>query len=194
VPGDLVGKPLAEAEAALQAAGGFVAKVADEPYSEDQPAGTVLAVAPETSGDQPKGSEVLLTVSKGPEPRTIPAGLAGKTYEEAAQALEAARLQAVKVEEFSDTVEKGRVIGTRPAEGQQVPRDSDVEVVVSKGPDVVNVPEVEGHSLDEAIEVLEQAGLTVGDVHGPARGNPFTTNPPAGQQVKRGTKVDIYLK
>ncbi|MFP5256453.1 MAG: protein kinase domain-containing protein [Acidimicrobiia bacterium] len=194
VPGDLVGKTLDEARAALDQAGGFVAVVAEEPHDEEVPAGRVMAVAPETSGEQPKGSEVLLTVSAGPAPRTVPDGLAGGSYEDAAKALEDVQLTPARVEEFSDDVEKGKVVGTRPPAGEQLPRGATVEVVVSKGPDVVKVPKVEGLTLDEAIARLEGAGLTVGDVSGPARGEPYVTDPPAGATVKRGTTVDIYLR
>ena len=193
VPGDLVGKTLDEAAAALQAAGGFVPKVT-EVFDEERAAGIVLAVAPESSGEQPKGSEVLLTVSKGPEPRTVPSGLAGKTYDEAAAALTAVQLVPVKVEEFSDTVEAGRVVGLRPAEGEQAARDSKVEVVVSRGPDLVAVPSVQGTDLEGAVAALEAAGLQAGDVFGPANGRPFETDPPAGTMVKRGATVDIYLR
>ena len=194
VPADLVGKTLDEARVMLDEAGGFVATVANEPHDEEVPAGVVMAVAPETTGEQPKGSEVLLTVSAGPAPRSVPDGLAGGSYEDAAKALEAVQLQATKVEEFSDDVDKGKVIGTRPPAGEQLARGATVEVVVSKGPDVVKVPKVEGLSLDEAIERLEGAGLTVGDVSGPARGEPYVTDPPEGTTVKRGTTVDIYLR
>lgn len=193
VPEDLVGKPIEEATAMLEAAGGFLTKV-EEAYDEEIAAGIVLAVAPESSGQQPKGSEILLTVSRGPQPRTVPTGLAGKTYEEAAAALTAERFVPVKVDEFHDTVKAGLVIGLRPAEGQQAPRDSEVEVVVSRGPDLVAVPNVNGTDLDGAVAALEAAGLEAGDVFGPANGRPFATDPPAGSKVKRGSTVDIYLR
>jgi eukaryotic-like serine/threonine-protein kinase len=193
VPGDLVGMPIEQATAALAEAGDFVPKVVPE-HSEDKPEGTVLAVAPESSGDQPKGSEITLLVSDGPEPRTVPSGLAGGTFEQAEAALAAVQLGATRVEEFSDTVEPGKVIGTRPGEGEPAERDSKVEVLVSKGPDIVTVPSINGTDLDEAVARLESAGLTVGEVFGPAQGDPFITDPPAGTKVKRGTTVDIYLR
>ena len=163
-------------------------------YHEEVGAGIVLAVAPETSGEQPKGSEVALTVSKGPEPRTVPGGLAGKSYEEAAAALQAVRLVAVRVDEFNDTVPAGAVIGLRPGEGQEVPRDSEVQVVVSRGPDLVAVPSVQGSNLEGAVAALEAAGLQAGDVFGPADGRPFATDPAEGTQVKRGSAVNIYMR
>ena len=94
VPADLVGKTIEDATAALDAAGGFKPKTAAEEFSEQHAAGIVLAVAPESAVDQPKGSEILLTLSKGPAPRTGPSGLAGGTYEAAAAAGAAEELQA----------------------------------------------------------------------------------------------------
>jgi serine/threonine-protein kinase len=193
VPGDLVGKTLDEAEAALEAAGQFRAVVSEERFDEEAEAGRVLALGDDVPAELAKGSEVPLVVSRGPEPRAIPEGLAGGTYEDAAAALEAVQLVPTRVEEFSDDVEEGRVIELRPGEGT-APRDSPVEVVVSKGPDLVAVPEVDGRDLDEAIAALEAAGLEVGDVSGPARGQPFVTDPVAGEQVRRGTTVDIFLR
>lgn len=194
VPADLVGKPLEEAQAALQAAGGFTAAVAAEEFNEEQAAGIVLAVAPETSGELPKGSEVRLTVSKGPEPRTIPRGLAGKSYDEAAAAITAVQLVPAKVEQFHDTVPVGAVIGLQPNEGEQLERGGTVQVVISKGPDLVAVPDVSGKDLQGAIATLQGAGLAAGDVFGPAEGKPFATSPVAGTKVKRGSVVDIYLR
>jgi serine/threonine-protein kinase len=193
VPTDLVGKPLPDAVAALEAAGSFVA-VPTEAFDEAVAAGIVVAVGPDLAAQLPKGSEVPLVVSKGPEPRTIPEGLAGKTYPQAAAALAEVQLGAKQVDQFHDTVPVGQVIGTRPSGGEQAPRDAVIDVVVSKGPDVVKVPAVAGKDLAGAIAALEAAGLNPGDVHGPAAGRPFETDPPVGTSVKRGATVDIFLR
>jgi beta-lactam-binding protein with PASTA domain/tRNA A-37 threonylcarbamoyl transferase component Bud32 len=192
VPQDLVGKPQADAEAALAAAGQFAAVVTSEP-SEDVAAGIVLRLG-EVPARLPKGSEVPLVVSSGPAPRVVPGNLNGGTYDPAAAAIEAVQLVPKKVEEFHDTIPAGKIVGTRPAAGTEVPRGSTVEVVISKGPDVVKIPSVQGMTLDQATATLAQNGLTVGDVFGPANGRPFSTNPEAGTSVKRGTTVDIYLR
>ena len=92
-----------------------------------------------------------------------------------------------KVDVFDDAVPAGKVVGTAPGAGASVPRDSKVQVRVSKGPDLVKVPAVKGLTLQQAIAALEGAGLDVGDVFGPAKGQPFTTQPEAGASVKRGT-------
>jgi serine/threonine-protein kinase len=191
VPTDLVGMTLDQATQRLAEAGQFEPKVTNV-ESEEVAAGIVIEVGPDVPAELPKGSEVPLVVSKGPRPRPIPTGLEGKTFAEAKAALEAVQLKAKQVDEFSDDVEKGKVIGLRPPTGTR-PRDSEVEVVVSKGPDLVEVPAVQGRSLDDAVAAIEAAGLVVGDAFGPAKGQPFATNPPAGTKVKRGATVDIYL-
>ncbi len=192
VPTDLPGKTIEDATKLLGEAGQFTPK-ATEVESEEIAAGIVIEVGPGVPAELPKGSEVPLVVSKGPRPRPVPTGLEGKTFDDAKKALEAVQLQAKQVEEFSDEVKKGRVIGLRPGSGT-APRDSEVAVVVSKGPDVVKVPSVKGKSLDEAVGALEAEGLVVGDAFGPANGKPFETDPPAGTTVRRGTTVDIFLR
>ncbi|MFL6206559.1 MAG: protein kinase domain-containing protein [Acidimicrobiales bacterium] len=193
LPTDLVGKPIEEATQQLKDAGGFTPKVTEQ-ASEDVPKGVVIALGEGVPAQLPKLSEVPLVVSSGPAPRTVPSGLVGGTFEQAKAALEAVQLTAKKVDEFSDDVEKGKVIRVEPGEGQQAPRGSEVAVVVSKGPDIVKVPAVRGKSLDEAVAAIEAAGLVVGDAFGPANGHPFATSPKEGTEVRRGTTVDIYLE
>src|SRR3546814_18940882 len=125
-----------------------------------------MSLAPDVPAELPRESAVPLVVSQGPQPRTVPGGLAGGTYEDAKAALEKVQLGATKVEEFSDDVEAGRVIGLRPAEGSEAPRDTVVEVVVSKGPDLVTVPSVAGKSLDRKSVVEGKRGTVRVDCGG----------------------------
>ena len=64
---------------------------------------------------------------------------------------------------------------------------------VSKGPDLVAVPSIVRKKLEEAISILEDAGLSAGQVYGPAKGRPISSNPGEGTMIKRGSAVDIYL-
>ncbi|HEX2064908.1 MAG TPA: PASTA domain-containing protein, partial [Acidimicrobiales bacterium] len=170
---------------------GFVPKF-DPDHHEQVPKGTVLSWTPR--GEQAKGTEVVVTVSDGPAPREVP-DVSGRTFEEAARLLSSRGLKATKAEAFSDTVEAGKVIGTRPAEGARAARDSTVTVVVSKGPDLVPVPTVVGRTVAEATAALQAAGLQVSGVFGPPRAERvILTDPQAGTSVKRGQAVSLYAR
>ena len=186
---DLTGTDRDTAEQRLRDSG-FVAKVGRQ-FSEDQAAGAVLDWQPR--GEQPKGAEIVVTVSGGPAPRKVP-DVAGRTYEEAARALAAVRLKATRAEAFSDTVPAGRVIGTRPSSGSEAARDSAVAVVVSKGPDVVVVPNVVGRSVPQAQAALGQTGLAVVNVFGPLARPVFAMDPAPGATVRRGAGVSLYTR
>lgn len=172
------------------AAQGLVVGTVTEVHDEAVPAHFVISWEP-AGQEIPKGNPVNLVVSKGPAPRVVPE--VGGSYDNAVAALAGVQLNAAKEEVFSDTVPAGEVVGTVPGAGASVERDDVVTVQVSKGPDLVAVPSVEGLKLDEAIAAIEAAGLSPGQLYGPARGKPISTNPGEGAQVKRGSAVDIYL-
>jgi beta-lactam-binding protein with PASTA domain len=189
VPTTLPGKQLAVAREQLENAG-LKAKVVEEKYDENAPAQQVISVGPDTKVKIPKGREVGLIVSKGPQPRTVPAGLETKSWEEAAAAITALQLKPNKVDMFNDTVPAGAVIAVDPPPGTQVERGAQVNLTVSKGKNVVKVPDVTGRSVAEAIGILQSMGLKP-DVAG---GLPIivrATNPPAGTEVPPGTTIQI---
>ena len=165
-------------------------------FNETVGEGRVVTWGTEAEGERPsklpKGSEVDLQVSQGPEPRTLPE-LEGAPRADAEAELVELGLQVTVTEEFSDEVEAGLVIRTDPPAGQQVAKDGPVTLFVSKGPDLIAVPDVIGMSLDEAVDTLEAAGFEV-SAEGPPRGTVFETDPGVGTAVRRGTEITIYLK
>jgi serine/threonine-protein kinase len=144
------------------------------------------------------GTTVELVLSNGPAPRTVPT-LTGMTPTDAKTSVENLQLAyAQGPDEFSDTVPAGQVIRQDPAAGAQAPRGTTVTVVVSKGPDVVAVPDVTNMRLQQAQDTLSSAGLAVGTVTGNAAGvvTSATANGAAvtpGQTLHRGTAVDLTL-
>lgn len=194
VPGDLAGKPYDDAVAALDAVGLKATEAEDKPYSEDVAAGDVISTAEGTPAQVERGSTVTLVVSNGPEPRTVPSGLVGSTEGAAKDALEALGLVPQIVRSFSDDVDEGQVISVLPKSGTTVERGSPVTIEVSRGPNLVEVPSISGaDSISEAVSIIEGAGLVAGDVNGRASGTPQRTNPRAGEMVRPGTTVDIFL-
>lgn len=192
VPDIVRGTPRADAEAALVDL--ELVPVVIEVFDEEVPAGAVVEPPAGAGSEVERDSDVELVVSKGPEPRVIPDDLAGLGSGEAQERLTVLGLVPVVVEEFSDDVDAGVVIGTDPGPGAEAARDSEVRVVVSKGPELVAVPDVTGAATPaEAAAILEDAGLVSGDVSGPAAGSPAGTSPGAGEMVTKGTVVDIIL-
>ncbi|HEX4776436.1 MAG TPA: PASTA domain-containing protein [Acidimicrobiia bacterium] len=183
-------QPLADAQAALTKAG-FVLGATTPQSDETIPKGAVIATNPPAGHAVAPGSKVDLVVSSGPAPRTVPR--VSGTYAQAAAAITAQHLTPVQGSDFSDTVPAGQVIGTRPAAGTQVPRDSNVTVVVSKGPQLVVVPQLKGLKVETAAAALQARGL-VADVRGFKPGRPVKTQSvPANTPVKVGTTVTLTL-
>ncbi len=140
-----------------------------------------------------KGTTVVLVLSAGPAPRTVPK-LVNTPYDQAKAALEKLGLVVTRLEDqFSDKIGAGSVISTDPAAGEKVNRGGTVNVVVSKGPDVVTVPPLAGLTLADATTTLQAAGLVVGDVAGPSTGRVVAASPAPLQVVTRGTRVNLLL-
>ena len=191
---DVTHRPEAEARQLLEDAELGVGTVTPQPH-EEVAAGLVLTWrhdGQDRPAEVPKGTGVELVVSSGPAPRTVP-DLQGRSEAEARAELEGMGLVPVRGEDFHDTVPKDQVIRTEPAAGQQVERGAQVTYVISKGPDLVTVPDVIDLSRDEAERRLEAAGFTVSS-NGPRRGRVFETDPNGGTKAKRGTLVTIYLR
>lgn len=192
VPTDVVDRPLAEVRPEFEAAGLEVA--VEDAFDEEIVAGNIVAVVGELPERLPKGETVTLQVSKGPAPRVVPEIPDNATFEQAEALLAEEQLVAVRSSEFSDDVEKGRVLRLSHASGTELARGSTVGVVVSKGPDVVDVPDMVGMTLDEAEAALESAGLVLGEFSG--AGNDRTvkaSDPAAGESVRRGSEVNLLL-
>jgi serine/threonine-protein kinase len=183
----VVGKHFNDAETILKDA--LFAVEFQRATNEDLPRDAVTATIP--AGKAPPDSKVTLIVSDGPAPRTVP-NVARKTYDEAATAIQTERLVPVRAEAYSDTVPAGQVIRTEPAAGQKAPRDSSVRVVVSKGTDVVLVPDLTRKTIDEASLTAQQVGLsvTVAGPYSPGR-KVRLQNPPPGRPIRRGAVVTI---
>jgi eukaryotic-like serine/threonine-protein kinase len=187
---DVAGKP--QDEATLMLAGAGFAVDAKRTHDENVPAGIALRTDPAANEKQAPETTLALIVSDGPAPVAVP-DVSGKTYEAGVAALQAKRFGVARVDDFSETVAAGAVTGTEPAAGQLAPRDSQVVVHVSKGPQPVQVPNVVGASVEQASQAL-QANHLVADVQNFAPGRTVKSqSPAAGTQVNRNTKVTLVL-
>jgi serine/threonine-protein kinase len=117
--------------------------------------------------------------------------------DEAVAELRDAGFKSERRQEFSDTVRRGRVIGTNPAEGTSVRKGTTVTLIVSRGRERVAVPDLVGRSRDEAERLLGEADLQPAfrereDAEA-APGTVLEQDPTAGERVARGGTVELVV-
>ncbi|GAA1949041.1 Stk1 family PASTA domain-containing Ser/Thr kinase [Microbacterium deminutum] len=119
----------------------------------------------------------------GPGSMVAVADVANLTFEQAQARLADDSLVAVQKGENSLDVAAGTVIGTDPAAGARVDKDSDVKVIVSLGPAAVTIAKVIDKTETEARGVLKSQAISVGD-----KNTQFFTN--AARDVVVGMMLD----
>ena len=91
--------------------------------------------------------------------------------------------------EYSDEFDNGEVIGTTPAAGERVTIDTKVVIIVSKGAEKSEVPNLVGKTVSEAQKLLADAKLTDGGAV-EEYNNVVEAGKIISQSVKHGKKVD----
>lgn len=94
---------------------------------------------------------------------TVPA-LVNQSEASIRQAATTAQVELEMLSEHSEDVPAGQVIRTDPTAGERVLRNSNVQVVVSLGPERFAMPTVEGLTLEAAKEALAERNLALGEV------------------------------
>jgi serine/threonine-protein kinase len=131
----------------------------DEVWHDTVPVGLVVGSTPPKGTELRRDATVDVAVSKGPRPIDIP-DLAGRDADRAQARLEGLGFQVAVTEENSDEVDEGRVVAQTPSTGEGF-ADDEIELVVSLGPVMVEVPDVARMPVDEATEELEELGFEV---------------------------------
>lgn len=190
----LRGKTVEESRVLLEDAKFVLADATNEVFDETVPAGQVIKSSPAGGQEKPVGEVITLFVSKGREPITIP-DFTGKVAKNARAKLEKLGFQVSVTEAFSDTVPDGKVISQTPASGTGFKNDT-VQLVVSKGVELIEVPDVWREKLDDARELLEGLGFVVeversGLYVGVDR--VAGSDPDAGTLIPRGSTVTLTV-
>ena len=169
-----------------------------ESFHDTVASGKVIKTSPDVGTEQAEGTTIFLTISKGKEKKntTVP-GVVNTTRENAEVALKNAGLSVGSTTEaFSDTVAAGNVISQSIAKDTSVEEGVTVDLVISKGPEKVTMPNLWGNPKDRAVEKLAALGLSV-EVHeeydDSTEGRVFKTSPAADEKVAPGSMVQIYL-
>lgn len=164
----VLGLPRDQAEKELTRQG-FRPKVEAEEADPVIPAGYVVWQDPPPATALPGAAVVHLTVSSGPGPVTIP-DVFSFDIDQARQVIDAAGLRVGSIDSIPSSSDPGLIIGTRPAIGSTRQPGSAIDLLVSKGPADIRVPDVMGLKQEDARQRLETAGLHVGTVTTRPRG------------------------
>ena len=101
-------------------------------------------------------------------------------------------------EEYSDTVPAGQIMTQEPAADTVLKAGETIRLVVSKGPQKVEMPSIIGFSQDAAVQTLQSRGLLascfmVVNDGSYAAGCVVSASEPAGAQVDVGTVITVYI-
>lgn len=195
---DVVGLRDRAAEKSLKDAGFFNIKI--ETVNDDKVQAEYVISQNYKKGDKlPESTEIVITVSLGAEEVTVP-DVSTYTDEQATQVLKEAGFEVLHSYEFSDTVEKDKIIKTNPEKNTKAAKGSKVTLVVSNGKEVktVKVPKVTGISESAATSSLSAVNLSVGNVthensDDVESGLVIRQSQPEGTEVEEGTKIDIVI-
>ncbi|HKA69438.1 MAG TPA: PASTA domain-containing protein [Actinomycetes bacterium] len=194
---NVVGKSQAEATRMAANAGLKIQYAPERVFSDTVPPDRIAKSTPAAGERVRKGSEFVLYLSKGPQLFRVPK-LVGLTREQAEAELKKAHLAVGEItQEFAATVPKGQVIATTPVAGSPLSRNGTVDLVISKGSDLVDVPYLLGQTQADAIAALQAAGLTPQVIQEATDrddliGRVFAQEPPGGQ-APRGSTVTIKV-
>ncbi|MEU8590517.1 Stk1 family PASTA domain-containing Ser/Thr kinase [Streptomyces sp. NPDC048664] len=191
---DVVGQKADDATRKLEG-DDYQFKVVTKAQESSQEPNTVLETDPKFGKEVEKGSTITLTVSKAVEQSTVP-DVTGQSCDAAKQQMQANGLTgACSDADTSDPNQVGKVLQTSPAAGSQVKKGSTVTIQIGKQaqPSQVQVPNIQGQKLSDVRNLLQQAGLQVGNVQGSQDPNAIVvgSNPLPGAQVQQGSAVNL---
>ena len=194
----VVGLKIEEAEKALMSADipYEVEHVNDDAIATD----IVISQSYEKGAMIPAGTKVKITVSSGKEEIDVP-NVVGYEVTQAETILEDDYgFHVTHGYEYSDEVEKDRVISQDPVSTQKVAKGSTIKIIVSNGPEIkeTEVPDLRGKTQQEAEAMLTNAKLKLGGTSEeysatvPA-GQVITQSTSYGTKVTEGSSVDITI-
>ncbi|MEV3938823.1 PASTA domain-containing protein [Glycomyces sp. NPDC049804] len=189
---NLAGLPEDEAREELSK---FDAEVkVEHEYSVDIRAGEVTRTDPAAGEEVKAGTPVTVFVSDGFPPLTVP-NVVGKSEDDARADITTEGLEIGEVtRSHSDTIEAGLVISQTPAgEAPAGPGDT-VDLVISDGPEPVEVPDVVGMDIEKATEELESLGFTVKTAQIWFTGTVFEQSLDAGSEHPKGTEIWLWAR
>ncbi|HHX55812.1 MAG TPA: Stk1 family PASTA domain-containing Ser/Thr kinase, partial [Clostridiales bacterium] len=158
---------------------------------EDPDANLELTITPEPSPELSPSPEPVETFSM---PYVI-----NLRYEDAYDLLKqnSEDINITSTEDYSDTVEKGKVIEQYPTESTEIKEDGQIRLVISAGKEAFQIPDVSNYSDQQAVTVLTDMGLRV--LHDYKKdnnieeGKVISTNPASGNMAVKGDTITVLV-
>ena len=194
---NLVGQTLPEAQAAARQ-DRLDVQVVQQTHSATVPAGWVVSQDPPAGQTVKVNRVIALTTSLGPVMLSVP-DVRRRSLEEARFTIEASQLVVGELREaYNDAVPSGFIVSQDPAPGASIERGATVNLTISKGTEVVLLPDLVGMSLDQARRTLQDLGVTLREVIQEPRddvppGQIVAMTPAAGTQIQHGDAVGVTI-
>ncbi|WP_372733325.1 Stk1 family PASTA domain-containing Ser/Thr kinase [Nocardioides sp.] len=163
-------------------------------FSETVKKGIVISSDPKPGTTLRPGAIVDLIVSKGRRPLQV-GDWVGKDADRAEEVLTDRGLKVSRSSTYSTSVARGLVISQDPRGGTLFRNDT-VQLLVSLGPELVEVPSVRAQGVESATETLKALGFKVKTQKAPGYlglGFVFSTDPQSGTELPKGSTVTLYL-
>lgn len=191
----IIGLTEKEAENTLKAMGLEILVAGEEKSTE--PEGTVVK-ANKNEGDTVTKGETIRVYVSGGETKKILQNVEGLGEDQATTFLKNAGIEIIINREYSDTVEKGKVIRQDPVGDTEITEDTKVTLYISLGKKPVTVPKLLGLSKQDAINALNAVGLN-GDSNERETtdknkdGKVIDSSVKEGNTVDAGSTITIYI-
>jgi len=193
---NVVGKTFEDASALLQKAG-FPAQQGETRFHRTIPANVVLQEDPPAGSRQKRGTTVVLALSGGQRSAEVPV-VTNMSQQQARISIENTGLtMGTATEQLSD-LPRGLVVASNPPAGTKIELPGSVDIVLSKGPATIQVPDLYGRSIGEARSMIEQLGLRIAGISRDTSSlQPENTVirqlPEAGRNVSAGGPVSLTV-
>ena len=158
--------------------------------SDDVPEGQVYDQSPAAGTKVDVHTQVTINISSGKEKFSLD-DVTGMQYQQAQAQLENDGLVVSLEFDYSDSVGSDKVISTSPKAGSQVAKGDTITITASKGKETKTtiVPNLLGKNIDDAIQMIKDAGLTYNGKSSDYSDS-YSENQVMNQSISAGKTVD----
>jgi beta-lactam-binding protein with PASTA domain len=175
-------------------------KVNGSEYNQRFPKNHVTFQEPEAGSEIKKDRDVRIILSRGAKNILMP-NIVTLSDQQARMIIEENGLNRGQLSHtYSNSVEKDHVIVQVPTAGTMITRGAKVNILVSLGPRPVKyvMPDLSDHSFEQAVLMIENANLTVGNIRSQfdklkTRNSILLQDPPAGYSVIVNSPVNLVI-